>query len=201
MASDTQKAQSVYLVLDLINDLVHEEGPGGKGAFAVQARERQVLPRTREAIASARTAGLRVGYVRVAYARDYSTHAAGSPTFARLAGTGMYKQGTWGTEVHPSLAPQPGDWDIVKHRVSPFYNTTLEVFLRANDVRRIYCSGVSTNAVVQSLVREGSDRDYEMVVLEDCCSAMSAEEHAAAILTLQRFAQVTTSAEVDFAHP
>jgi nicotinamidase-related amidase len=65
-------------------------------------------------------------------------------------------------------------------------------------VRRIYCSGISTNAVVQATVREGHDRDYEMVVLEDCCCGLSAEEHEGAIKSLQRFCRMTTSAEVAF---
>ena len=201
MSNDTRQSQSVYLVLDLINDLVNAQGPGSAGAFAVQARERRVLDNTRTAIAKARDAGLRIGYVRVAYAPDYSTHSRPSPTYTRLSGTGMYKMGTWGTEVHPDIAPREGDWDFMKHRVSPFHGTSLDLFLRANDIQRIYCSGVSTNMVVQSLVREGVDRDYEMVVLEDCCSAMSAEEHLAAVQTLLRLAQFTTSDVVEFSHP
>ena len=60
-------------------------------------------------------------------------------------------------------------------------------------MRRIYCSGISTNAVVQAAVREGHDRDYEMVLLEDCCCALSAEEHESAIKLLQRFCRVTSS--------
>lgn len=46
---------------------------------------------------------------------------------------------------------------------------------------------------------EGHDRDYGMVVLEDCCSAMSAEEHDAAIELLQGFCTITTFRDVTFA--
>jgi Isochorismatase family len=35
-------------------------------------------------------------------------------------------------------------------------------------------------------------------VVEDCCCALSAEEHDNAIKTLQRFCKLTTSAEVVF---
>jgi nicotinamidase-related amidase len=52
--------------------------------------------------------------------------------------------------------------------------------------------------VVQAAVREGHDRDYEMIVLEDCCCALSAEEHEGAMKSLQRFCKVTTSTEVAF---
>jgi len=93
---------------------------------------------------------------------------------------------------------KPEDFQIVKHRVSPFYSTNLEAILRANGIARIYCSGFSINAVVQAMVREGHDRDYEMVVLEDCCAAASEEEHNAAVTSLKRFCTMTTSAEVAF---
>ena len=48
------------------------------------------------------------------------------------------------------------------------------------------------------MVREGHDRDYEMIVLEDCCCGVSTEEHDNAINGLRRFCQITTSQDVDF---
>ena len=48
------------------------------------------------------------------------------------------------------------------------------------------------------MVREGHDRDYEMVVLEDACCGMSLEEHENAIKSLQRFCRMTTSQDVTF---
>ncbi len=44
----------------------------------------------------------------------------------------------------------------------------------------------------------GHDRDYAMVLLEDCCAAHSAEEHRNSIGSLGRFCQVTTSDPFDF---
>jgi nicotinamidase-related amidase len=37
-----------------------------------------------------------------------------------------------------------------------------------------------------------------MVLLEDCCCALSAEEHESAIKSLQRFCKITTSNDVAF---
>lgn len=189
---------SIYLVLDMENDLVHETGPNAKGPFGQQVQARQILARTAEAIAKARAAGIRVGYVRVGFSPDYRECPPKSPIFSAARKNGLFKLGTWGTEIHPAIAPDPADIQIIKHRVSPFYATSLEAVLRANGVTRIYCSGISTNAVVQATVREGHDRDYEMVVLEDCCCAMSEEEHLNAIKALQRFCTTTNSADVGF---
>ena len=189
---------SIYLALDMENDLVHVDGPNGKAPYGEQARARRIVENTRSALDKARAAGLRVGFVRVGFSPDYRECPANSPIFSGARKNGIFKLGEWGTQVHPDLGVQPGDFDIVKHRVSPFHGTTLDLILRTHDVRRIYCSGISTNAVVQAAVREGHDRDYEMVLLEDCCCALSAEEHESAIKLLQRFCKITSSKDVAF---
>jgi nicotinamidase-related amidase len=191
-------SNSIYLVLDMENDLVHVDGPNGKAAYGEQARARRIVENTRQALDKARAAGLRVGFVRVGFSPDYRECPANSPIFSGARKNGVFKLGEWGTRVHPDLGQQPGDFDIVKHRVSPFHGTNLDLILRTHGVRRIYCSGISTNAVVQAVMREGHDRDYEMVLLEDCCCALSAEEHERSLESLQRFGKITKSTEVVF---
>jgi nicotinamidase-related amidase len=191
-------SNSIYLVLDMENDLVHPDGPNGKAAYGEQARGRRIVENTHRALCKARAAGLRIGFVRVGFSPDYRECPANSPIFSNARKNGIFKLGEWGTQVHPDLGQQVGDFDIVKHRVSPFHGTNLDVILSSHDIRRIYCSGISTNAVVQAAVREGHDRDYEMVVLEDCCCGLSAEEHEEAIKSLRRFCKITTSMEVTF---
>jgi nicotinamidase-related amidase len=189
---------SIYLVLDMENDLVAEEGPSGKGPLGQQVRDRGIIGRTAKAIAKARAAGVRIGYVRVGFSPDYREAPTTSVIFNGARQHGLFKLGSWGTEVHKDLAPQPGDFDIVKHRVSAFYGTNLEPVLRAHGIKRIICSGVSTVAVVNSTVRDAHDRDYVVEVLEDCCAAATTEDHEAAIRALQRFATFTTADAVDF---
>lgn len=189
---------AIYLVLDMENDLIHAEGPNAKGPYGEQVRGRGIIAKTRKAIDKARAAGLHVGFVRVGFSPDYRECPPNSPIFSGAKKSGIFKLGTWGTEVHPDLGKQPGDFDIVKHRVSPFYSTSLEAVLRANGIRRIYCSGISTNAVVQAMIREGHDRDYEMVLLEDCCCGLSTEEHDNAVAGLKRFCKMTNSEDVVF---
>lgn len=189
---------SIYLVLDMENDLVHEDGPNGKGGYRDQVQGRRIVEKTRRAIDNARAAGVPIGFVRVGFSPDYRECPPNSPIFSGARKNGIFKLGEWGTETHPDLGQVDTDYDIVKHRVSPFYSTNLEAILRANNISRIYCSGVSTNAVVQALVREGHDRDYDMVVLEDCCAGLTQEEHDYAVAGLQRFCRMTTSEEVSF---
>ncbi len=191
-------SNSIYLVLDMMNDLVHPDGPNGKAPYGEQSRERNIVANTRVAIDKARAAGVPVGFVRVGFSPDYRECPPNSPIFSNARKNGIFKLGEWGTETHPDLGQSPEDFDIVKHRVSPFYATSLDAILSANDIKWIYCSGISTNAVVQACVREGHDRDYEMVVLDDGCCGLTTEEHEIAMESMKRFCQITTSGDVSF---
>ena len=186
--------KTLFLVMDMMNDLVAEDG-FSKATYGVQVKQRGVLENTAAAIAAARDAGAQVGFVRVGFSADYRECPPASPIFSGARSNGIFQLGTWGTEVHPALAPQRQDFDIVKHRVSPFYATSLEAILRANGIERIVMCGVSTNGVVHSGAHEAHDRDYEVVILEDCCAGVTSDEHMHAIACLGRYASIVSSRE------
>jgi nicotinamidase-related amidase len=190
---------AMYLVGDMINDLVHEDGPNGSKGYGPELKRRNTLANTAEALRKARAAGVLIGYVRIGFSPDYRECPPSSRIFQGAKKAGLFKLGSWGTEVHPLLKPQPGDHDIVKHRVSPFYATPLEAILRANGIRRLYVSGVSTSGVVLSAAKDGHDRDYDVYVLDDCCCALSEEQHQAVIDQMKRMTTILTASTVTFA--
>jgi nicotinamidase-related amidase len=190
---------AMFLVCDMINDLVHADGPNGKKGYGPILARRKVIENTAEAIRKARAAGVPIGYVRVGFSADYRECPPTSRIFQGAKKAGLFKLGEWGTQVHPALAPQPSDYDIVKHRVSPFYATRLEPILRANSVQRLYVCGVSTSGAVLSAAKDGHDRDYQVFVLEDCCAALTDEQHLAVIEQMQRMTTIVRSSEVTFA--
>lgn len=190
--------KSIFLVMDMTNDLVSETGASA-ASYGVQVRDRGVLAKTRAAIDAARKAGVLVGFVRVGFSADYRECPPASPIFSKARTNGLFKLGTEGTQTHPALGQQPGDFDIVKHRVSPFYGATLEPILRANGIERLILCGVSTNGVVHSGARDAHDRDYECIIFEDCCAGVSVDEHDHAIACLGRYAAIVASDTFDFA--
>ena len=189
---------AMYLVCDMINDLVHEDGPNGKKGYGPELARRRTIANTAEALRKARAAGVKIGYVRVGFSPDYRECPPNSRIFQGAKKAGLFKLGAWGTEVHPALAPQPGDFDIVKHRVSPFYATSLEAILRANHIQRLYISGVSTSGAVLSAAKDGHDRDYDVFVIDDCCCALNEEQHRAVIDQMQRMTTILTAEQVTF---
>jgi nicotinamidase-related amidase len=100
------------------------------------------------------------------------------------------------TQVHASLAPQPGDIVVVKRRVSAFTGSDLEVVLRAQGVGALVLTGIATSGVVLSTLREAADRDYRLTVLRDACLDADPEVHRVLIeKVFPRQAEVITVAE------
>lgn len=190
--------KSVYLVLDMQNDLIGSTLDAAKAPLKAEAVRRDVVARTAAAIARARSADVRIGYVLVAFQSNYANCPPASPVFSGAKANNLFKAGTAGVEIVPELKPQEADWVVSKSRVSPFYATSLETYLRAERIERIYCSGVSTQAVVQATVRDAHDRDLQVVLLEDCCAAHSLQEHQNSIQSVGRFCKVVDSRELDF---
>jgi len=67
------------------------------------------------------------------------------------------------------LAVEQGDIFYECPRASVFYGTTLDADLRARGVRTLVMAGISTTGVVLSSVTWGSDADYDVRLVRDCC--------------------------------
>ena len=188
-------AKSVLLIGDMINDLVHEGGPS---PYLDEVRRRKIIENNALVIDKARQGGILIGFIRIGFSPDYREVSSNSPLFTGAMKAGRFKLGTWGTEVHPNLSPKEGDFDIIKHRVSPFYGTRMDPLLKAQGIQRIYITGISTSGVVLSTAKEGHDRDFVITIIEDCCCAGSEDDHKAVLHICERFASITKSEKVDF---
>jgi nicotinamidase-related amidase len=98
-----------------------------------------------------------------------------------------------------SLAPQPGDVVVEgKRGLDTFATTNLDFILRARGITTIALSGFLTNCCVESTMRSGYEKGYEVITLSDCVAATSHEEHENAIkFDYPMFSDVRTS--TDFA--
>jgi nicotinamidase-related amidase len=98
--------------------------------------------------------------------------------------------------VHPGLGIEPTDTVVIKHRVSAFAGTDLEMVLRANRIETLVLFGIATSGVVLSTLLDASDSDYGIVVIKDCCVDLDPELHAVLIDHLfPKRAHVLTSDE------
>ncbi len=97
------------------------------------------------------------------------------------------------SQIHPELAPLPGEKVVQKHRYSAFYNTDLETVLRCLKIEDLVVAGTMTNMCVESTVRDAYYRDYRVFLLADGTGTINEEMHLASLLNLAfGFAWVTT---------
>lgn len=180
------------LVIDFINEIVHEQGKAPSCANYV--KEHGVMIKANAAIKVAREQAMLLLFVKVGFSAEYYELPRTSPVFSGAIAKNAFILGEWGTEFHELLAYQSSDAVIVKPRVSPFYATPLEAFLRAQHIDTLFLSGVSTNNAVQAAARDAHDRDYRVIVLEDACGAKDQQHHDNALMLVK---DVATIAKVE----
>ena len=148
------------------------------------------LDRLSRAIATAHAAGIPVVYVTVAFRPGHPEISPRNRTFSTLAGSGAFVQGHPATEIHPAVAPAPGDLVVTKRRVSAFAGSDLDVVLRSLDAGTLVLTGIATSGVVLSTLRQAADLDYRLVVLADACLDGDPEVHR--VLTEKVFSRQAT---------
>ena len=76
-------------------------------------------------------------------------------------------------------------------------SSTLDSVLRDRGIDTILIAGTKTNVCCESTARDAMMLDYRVVMVEDCCAALSDDEHLASLETIiQQFGDVMTASEV-----
>lgn len=197
MALELDKRQTAVLVMDLENDLIHEEGAFKDFGFAQMVKDNDVLGKTNSLLAAARQAQVKVIYVSVKFRSGHPEVSRNTGLFQAVVEANALVEGTWGAEIHEAVKPREGEPVVTKRAVSAFAASDLEKILQASGINTLVLSGVATNFVVEGTAREAADRGYNVVVVGDCCASMSQEAHDSALTTALPFlATLTTSDEV-----
>ena len=185
IAGQLKPDKTALVVVDVQNDFCHAEGAFGKRGFDLSHAERSVenlLP----FIDQCRRFGLRVVFVRTIH----SNWSDSDSWVSRMAGAGkqmmICRPDTWGAEFY-KVAPQESDFIATKHRFSGFVGTDLELVLRARGIETLLMTGCASNVCVETTARDGFNRDFRIIFVEDCCGAFSVEEHLTAITNMNKY--------------
>jgi nicotinamidase-related amidase len=153
------------------------------------------LPRLRGAIDGARAAGIPVIYVVIALRPGFPEVGTHNRALTDIARAGLYVEGAPGTEIHPDVAPRPGEVVVTKRRASAFSGSDLDVVLRARGIDSLVLTGIATSAVVLYTLCQANDLDFGLTVLADACLDTDPEVHR--VLTERLFPQWAEVVTVD----
>lgn len=95
------------------------------------------------------------------------------------------------------FAPQPGDYDIPKHRWNAFFQTPLDLSLRTRGVDTILLVGGSTHVGIASTAFAARDMDYNVVLVRDGLTGFDKQREFFVEHVFPRMARVRTVAEVE----
>ena len=175
------KSTAVVLI-EYQNDFT-SEGGALHGAVSGVMEQTGMLENTRALVEAARAAGATIVHAPITFAPGYgelSEHPYG--ILKGVVDSTAFVKGEWGAEIVDSLAPQPGDVVVEgKRGLDTFATTNLDFILRARGITTIALGGFLTNCCVESTMRTGYEKGYQVITLSDCVAATSPEEHENAI--------------------
>ena len=156
--------RSALLIMDVQPEIVALYGDPG------------LTERLARAASAARATGVLVVYVTVGFRPGHPEISPRNRQFAPIAQADGFVEGVSST-LHPALAPQPGDVELTKRRVSAFAGSDLDMVLRARGIEALVLGGIATSGCVLSTLRQAADLDFVLTVLSDGCLDSDDEVH------------------------
>jgi ureidoacrylate peracid hydrolase len=192
------KRVTALLVIDPYNDFISEGGKVWERLKPV-AEANGCVPHMLQVLNASRNAGVRVSYaLHHRYrAGDYETWKYMAPIQQAAWAHKTFEYGTWGGEIRPEFATQPGDIVALEHWCSSgFANTDLDLQLKAHGIHQLIVIGLIAHTCVEATVRFAAELGYQVTVVKDATASYSAEHmHAALDVNIPNYASAVVGTE------
>lgn len=191
--------RAAFVVIDMINMFMEP------GAPAEVPASRGIVGNINRLAASLRAMGGRVVWITspigavdgtTEWDKFYKVFVADDVRERTIAASAP---GSHGQALWPELKVEPGDLHVPKNRYSALIGgaSQLERVLRSFGITTVLIGGTKTNVCCESTARDAMMLDFQVVMVRDCCAALSDEEHLATLETvIQQFGDVMTVDEV-----
>ncbi|NDJ35752.1 MAG: cysteine hydrolase [Chloroflexi bacterium] len=169
--------KTALVLIEYQNDFTSEGGALHDAVKDVMAST-NMLDNTKKVVEKAREKGITVIYAPISFVEGYneiSSHPYG--ILKGVVDSNAFVKGTWGAAIIDDLTPQEGDIVVEgKRGLDTFASTNLDFILRSRGIETIALGGFLTNCCVESTMRTGYEKGYNVITLTDCTAATSQEE-------------------------
>ena len=98
-------------------------------------------------------------------------------------------------DVPAEFKPKEGDYTIIKPRFSAFFQTELDLILRRLGTRIVILTGTTTPNCIRTTCYDGLSLDYNILIIEDCCSSNTEEIQRVNMEDMARVGAVLTTSK------
>jgi ureidoacrylate peracid hydrolase len=170
---------TALIVVDMQKGFSHPESRMEKAGIGT-ANQRAVIPHIKRLLGVVREQQIPVFWSQqVHFPEDVTRRRRRIPSHQAKQQWTPCLRGTWEVEFADELAPEirPEDYVIEKHRASVFFETTLSAKLRMLGIEELIIAGCNTEFCVESTIRDGYYRDYDVIVVRDCVASPRVQYH------------------------
>jgi ureidoacrylate peracid hydrolase len=172
--------KTALVLIEYQNDFTTEGGTL-HGAVKGVMDKNHMLQNTVDTVKKAREAGCTIVFAPITFKEGY--HELSDEPYGILKGvvdSKSFIQGSWGAAIVDVLKPHPQDIVIEgKRGLDGFITTNLDFILRSRGIDTMVLGGFLTNCCVESTMRTGYEKGYNVITLKDCTAALSDDEQRA----------------------
>jgi ureidoacrylate peracid hydrolase len=175
---DIVPGRTALIVIDAQNDFLHPDGWYALRGVDIEHMRRCIEP-IKQLVARCGEAAVPIIWTRHGFreAEDGGWLVSMRP-FLREGGLRI---GTWGYEVLEELGATEQDRYVEKNRLSAFFQTNLELQLRAVGAETVLITGVLTNQCVAATSKDATFRDFKPIVVEEATGTTLPHLHSPAL--------------------
>jgi nicotinamidase-related amidase len=184
---------AAVVVIDCQREFIEDDGFWAELGQDV-SETKLVAARIAEFLEHARRHGVHVVHVRAIYDPRYMN----DPMYERLHRHGVRRycqSDDPASGFYAGLEPRDGEPEVVKHRFDAFYDTDLDLLLRARGIKTVILTGLVTHGCVDSTARHAYFNGYYVVFPPDLTGGASEEVKRVTVESMNVMFGVTPSAD------